>query len=188
MLITIKFEHACYWVKISKITPIKNQTGVRAPGAPALDPPLETTYSTPRSFFCNKRENKHFISGAYSATNAKTSTLFQELILQKTRNQALYFRSLFCKQTQKQIECFFRVCFRISYSASNMLFQIQKPRLTSRLFYFINNISLHLIGFAAFSIWSERPRTFADWTISLTSFSIVQSANVRGRTQHKTQL
>ena len=35
---------------------------------------------------------------------------------------------------------------------------------------------------------SERPRTFADWTISLTSFSIVQSANVRGRslcwTQH----
>ena len=28
---------------------------------------------------------------------------------------------------------------------------------------------------------SEHPRTFSDWTISLTSFSIVQSANVRGR-------
>ena len=35
---------------------------------------------------------------------------------------------------------------------------------------------------------SERPRTLADWTIALTSFSIVQSANVRGSslcwTQH----
>ena len=34
---------------------------------------------------------------------------------------------------------------------------------------------------------SERPRTFADWTIALTSFSIVQSANVRGRSPCWTQ-
>ena len=34
---------------------------------------------------------------------------------------------------------------------------------------------------------SECPRTFADWTIALTSFSIVQSANVRGRSLSWTQ-
>ena len=34
---------------------------------------------------------------------------------------------------------------------------------------------------------SERPRTFAYWTIALTSFSIVQSANDRGRSLCWTQ-
>ena len=53
---------------------------------------------------------------------------------------------------------------------------------------FTRNLALFEVSHLCCVQQSERPRTFADLTISLTSFSIVQSANVRGRslcwTQH----